>query len=152
MLAVVRAPTIFHNDWFCTRISNFFQSPLFSIARIEPEKMKKTLKILSEHCTQRVLFSVRRQPQFFGEMALLARRTKHFQVWWVFSLHAQFLQEEVLKFTANHCADQSCEARCCLRFIEARCCPAGFIFFWRLVCRSATLGFHLTRVYMYRLT
>jgi len=24
--------TIFQNDWFCTRISNFFQSPIFSIA------------------------------------------------------------------------------------------------------------------------
>jgi len=25
-------PTIFQNDWFCTRISYFFQSPIFSIA------------------------------------------------------------------------------------------------------------------------
>jgi len=31
--AVGRAPTIFQNDWFFTRISNFFQSPFFSIAR-----------------------------------------------------------------------------------------------------------------------
>jgi len=34
VLAVGRAPTIFQNDWFCTRISNFFQSPIFSIARL----------------------------------------------------------------------------------------------------------------------
>ena len=28
------APTIFQNNWFCTRISNFSQSPIFSIARV----------------------------------------------------------------------------------------------------------------------
>ena len=33
MLAVGRALTIFQNDWFCTRISNFFQSPILTIAR-----------------------------------------------------------------------------------------------------------------------
>jgi len=33
VLTVGRAPTIFQNDWFCTRISNFFQSPIFWIAR-----------------------------------------------------------------------------------------------------------------------
>jgi len=33
VLAVGRAKTIFQNDWFCTRISNFFQSPIFSIPR-----------------------------------------------------------------------------------------------------------------------
>ena len=32
--SVGRTPTIFQNDWFCTRISNFFHSPIFSIARI----------------------------------------------------------------------------------------------------------------------
>jgi len=31
-----RAPTTFQNDWFCTRISNFFQSPIFSIASTAP--------------------------------------------------------------------------------------------------------------------
>jgi len=31
VLAVGRAPTIFQNDWFCTRISNFFQSPIFRL-------------------------------------------------------------------------------------------------------------------------
>jgi hypothetical protein len=30
--AVGHAPTIFQNDWFCTRISNFFQSLIVSIA------------------------------------------------------------------------------------------------------------------------
>ena len=34
VLAVGRAPTIFQNDWFCTRISNFFQSPIFAITGI----------------------------------------------------------------------------------------------------------------------
>jgi len=29
---VGRAPTLFQNDWLCTRISNFFQSPFFSFA------------------------------------------------------------------------------------------------------------------------
>ena len=29
--AVGRAPTIFQNDWCCTRISNFSKSPIFSI-------------------------------------------------------------------------------------------------------------------------
>jgi len=37
VLAVGRAPIIFQNDWVCTRISNFFQSPNFSIARVVPE-------------------------------------------------------------------------------------------------------------------
>jgi len=32
--AVGRAPTIFQNDWFCTRVSNFFPSPIFSIASL----------------------------------------------------------------------------------------------------------------------
>ena len=32
--AVCRAPTTFQNDWFFTRISIFFQSPIFSIASI----------------------------------------------------------------------------------------------------------------------
>ena len=32
--AVGRAPTIFQNDWFCTRISKFFQSRIFSIASL----------------------------------------------------------------------------------------------------------------------
>ena len=31
---VGRAPTIFQNDWFCTRVSNFFPSPIFSIASL----------------------------------------------------------------------------------------------------------------------
>jgi len=35
--AVGRAPTIFQNDWFCTRISNFFQSPIFSTARVSKD-------------------------------------------------------------------------------------------------------------------
>jgi len=34
VLAVCHSPTIFQNYWFCTRISNFFQSPIFSFARI----------------------------------------------------------------------------------------------------------------------
>ena len=29
--AVGRAPTLFQSDWFCTRISNFFQSPIFRL-------------------------------------------------------------------------------------------------------------------------
>jgi len=29
--AIGRAPTIFQNDWCCTRISNFFQSPIFRL-------------------------------------------------------------------------------------------------------------------------
>jgi len=33
--AVCRAPTIFQNYWFCTRISNFFQSPIISIDRLQ---------------------------------------------------------------------------------------------------------------------
>jgi len=36
--AVGRAPTIFQNDWFCTRISNFFESPIFSIAMNKRER------------------------------------------------------------------------------------------------------------------
>ena len=34
----ISSPTIFQNHWFCTRISNFFQSPIFSIARKERKK------------------------------------------------------------------------------------------------------------------
>ena len=41
--AVGRAPTIFQNDWFCTRISNFFQSPIFSIARLAAGKIGESL-------------------------------------------------------------------------------------------------------------
>jgi len=33
VLVICHTPTIFQNEWFCTRISNFFQSPIFSIAR-----------------------------------------------------------------------------------------------------------------------
>jgi len=36
VLPAFRAPTIFQNDWVCTRISNFLQSPIFSIARLAP--------------------------------------------------------------------------------------------------------------------
>ena len=35
---VGRAQTIFQNDWFSTRISNFFQSPIFSIAGVKFQK------------------------------------------------------------------------------------------------------------------
>ena len=38
VLAVGRALTIFQNDWVCTRISNFFQSPFFSIASLGPSR------------------------------------------------------------------------------------------------------------------
>jgi len=38
VLAVGRAPTIFQNDWFFDRISNCFQSPMFSIASLVQSK------------------------------------------------------------------------------------------------------------------
>ena len=34
--AVNRAPTIFQNDWFCTRISDFVPNSIFLIARLLP--------------------------------------------------------------------------------------------------------------------
>jgi len=38
--AVGHAPTIFQNGWFCTRISNFFQTPIFLIASSRPRMEK----------------------------------------------------------------------------------------------------------------
>ena len=35
-----RAPTILQNDWVYTRISSFFQSPIFSEAKMEKSHLK----------------------------------------------------------------------------------------------------------------
>jgi len=59
VLAVGRAPTIFQNEWFCTRISNFFQSPIFSIARSVNHRLTRTWSVplsLIRTCTGLCLF------------------------------------------------------------------------------------------------
>ena len=48
MLAVGRAPIIFQNDWFCTRIFNFSNLRFFSIARNVRKKERKNVKLFAE--------------------------------------------------------------------------------------------------------
>jgi len=55
--AVGRAPTIFQIDLFCTRISNFFQSPICSIARIHSHTKTSTSK--QHSCVQGPLWECR---------------------------------------------------------------------------------------------
>ena len=59
--AVGRAPTIFQNDWFCTRISNFFKSRIFSIARTHDGLCLNQFNTLLQHTTATHCYNTLRQ-------------------------------------------------------------------------------------------
>ena len=57
--AVGRAPTIFQIDLFCTRISNFFQSPICSIVEytlIQKHPLQNNIHVSKVHCGSAVPF------------------------------------------------------------------------------------------------
>jgi len=64
VLAVGRAPTIFQNDWFCTRISNFLQSPILSIAGIIHSEVKIAFIIVRKRNNVVVLFGTLKMQSF----------------------------------------------------------------------------------------